>query len=352
MRKQIAAIFLLGVGAAKAEEPLPTIYNIPCQKACANSTGLEPIRETRTLGQYPSVMSAQGTEGFVQFDVKVTEQGDAGELSLVAFAGPPEMIRATAQAVKNWKWKPATLEGKPVAVTTLTQMTYRGPAQPGAGPRVISAYQKARDYIGSEQWGEARAVLDEAQASPKLNLYERGMLANIAASVAMKQNDYFEARRASALALNHSADVLPKSVVMGLWRTRIYASLALGDIVGGLEAFDRLKAKRYGDVDEAIAKFVAEARAKADSMQVFGMSARIPRPEDAESLFLGLYRRVFTFRDVKGTLDRFVLSCKQQAIESKITDNAEWRIPASFSECNIRVHGTPGTTFTVVQANP
>jgi hypothetical protein len=82
------------------------------------------------------------------------------------------------------------------------------------------------------------------------------------------------------------------------------------------------------------------------------MSARIPRPEDAESLFLGLYRPVFTFKDVNGHLDRFILSCKQQAIESKITDNAEWRIPASFSECNIRVHGTPGTTFKVVQANP
>ena len=67
---------------------------------------------------------------------------------------------------------------------------------------------------------------------------------------------------------------------------------------------------------------------------------------------LGLYRRVFTFKDVKGTLDRFVLNCKQQAIESKIADNAEWRIPPNFSECNIRVHGTPGTTFKVVQANP
>ena len=296
-------------------------------------------------------MKADGDEGFVQFDVKVTEQGDAGELSLVAVAGPSEMIRATAEAVKNWKWKPATLEGKPVAVTTLTQMTFRSQMSTGARSAVTRAYNQARRHIDDELWTEARAVLDEAQASPKLNLYERGMLANIAAQVALKQKDYFEARRASALALNHSVDVLPKPVVMGLWRTRIYASIALGDIVGGLDAFDQLKAKRYGDVDASIVKFVAEARAKVVSMPAFGMSARIPRPEDAESLFLGLYRPVFTFKDVKGTLDRFILSCKQQAIESKITDNAEWRIPPNFSECNIRVHGTPGTTFLIVQAN-
>lgn len=352
MRKLIAVIILFSAGAAKAEEPLPTIHNIPCEKTCANSTGLEPIPGTRTLPQYPTEMRRDGIEGFVQFDVKVTEQGDAGDLSLVAFAGPPGMIRATEQAVKNWKWKPATLEGKPVAVTTLTQMTFRWQAQPGARSQTMHAYHKARGHMESEQWSEARAVLDEVQANPRLNLYERGMLANIAAHVAMKQSDYFEARRASALALNHSVDVLPKPVVLGLWRTRVYASFALGDIVGGLDAFDQLKAKRYGNVDESIAKFVAESKAKADSMPVFGMSARIPRPEDAESLFLGLYRRVFTFKDVNGKLDRFILSCKQQAIESKIADNAEWRIPANFSECNIRVHGTPGTTFKVVQANP
>lgn len=352
MRKTIAAIFILGAGAAKAEEPLPAIHNIPCPATCANSTGLEAIRETRTLGEYPDTMIREKVEGYVQFDVRVTEQGDAGELSLIAAVGPPELVRETAKAVKTWKWKPATLEGKPVAVNTMTQMTFRSGVRPGARREFLTAYQDARKYIESEQWGEAKAVLDAAEGSPNLNLYERGMLANLAAQVALKQGDYFEARRASLLASNHSATVLPRPVALGLWRTLIQSSFAIGDIVGGLDAFDQLKSKGFGGPDTAIATFVAEEKAKADGAPILSMSGKIPQPENAESLKLGLYRRVFTFKDVNGQLDRFVLSCKQQAIESKITDGAEWRVPANFSECDIRVHGTPGTTFKVVQANP
>lgn len=352
MRKTVTAILILGAGAAKAQEPPPTIHNIPCQTACAHSTGPVPIAETRTLGEYPDTMIRDKVEGYVQFDVRVTEQGDAGELSLIAAVGPPELVRETAQAVKSWKWKPATLEGKPVAVNTLTQMTFRSGVRPGARREFLSAYQDARKHIENEQWSEAKAVLDVAERSSKLNLYERGMLANLAAQVAMKQGDYFEARRASLLASNHSSTVLPRPVALGLWQTLIRASFAMGDVVGGMEAFDQLKSKGFGRPDTPIAKFVAEEKAKADATPMLAMSARIPQPEFAESLKLGLYRRLFTFTDVTGKLDRVVLGCKQQAIESEITEGAEWRVPANFSECDILVYGTPGTTFKLVQANP
>jgi TonB family protein len=319
---------------------------------CANSTDPVPIAETRTLGEYPDTMIRDKVEGYVQFDVRVTEQGDAGELSLIAAVGPPELVRETAQAVKTWKWKPATLEGKPVAINTLTQMTFRSGVRPGARREFLTAYQGARKHIENEQWSEAKAVLDSAEGSPNLNLYERGMLANLAAQVAMKQGDYFEARRTSQLASNHSSTVLPRPVALGLWRTLIQASFAVGDIVGGLDAFDQLKSKGFGDPDTPIAKFVAEEKAKADAMPMLAISARIPQPGFAESLRLGLYRRVFSFKEVTGKLDRFVLSCKQQAVEFQVTDDGEWRVPANFSECNILVQGTPGTTFKVVQANP
>lgn len=349
MRKLIAAIFLFGVGAAKAEEP--PVHNITCLAACANATKLEAIAETRTIGEYPTAMVRDAVEGYVQFDVWVTEQGDAGELSLIAAVGPPELVRETALAVKNWKWKPVVLEGKPVAVNTKIQMTFRSGLRPGARREFLSSYQEVRQHIENERWSEAKAVLDVAQSSPRLNLYERGMLANAAAQVAMKQGDYFEAQRASLLASNHSSTVLPRPVALGLWQTIIRSSFALGDVVGALEAFDMLKSKGFGGPDTPIAKFVAEEKAKADAMPVLAMSGKIPQPQDAESLKLGLYRRAFTFKEVNGQLDKLILSCKQQATESRITDGAEWRVPANFSECDIRVHGTPGTTFKVVQTN-
>lgn len=352
MRKTIAAIFILGAGAAKAEEPLPIIYNLPCLTVCANSTGLVPVAETRTIPSYPSSMVADGVEGFVVYNVLVTEKGDVGEITSARVVGPQAMVRAIARVVNEWKWKPATLEGKPVATNTNINFIFRMPNEPvGARPRTIELYTRAMRFVNDKKYADALVALDEAQSKESLNLYERGMLANMTAQVALQQEDFFEAHRASVFALGHSAEVLPVSVVRNLWRTRVLAAFARGDIVDGLVSMDRLKAVEWVGLDPLI-KYVQDMRAKADAMPVFGTSAKIPKPEDGDSLTLGLYRRVFTFKDVKGTLDRFVLSCRQQAIRSKITDNAEWRIPANFSECNISVFGAPGTTFKLVQANP
>ncbi len=353
MRKLIAAILLMGVGAAKAEEPLPTIHNIPCQTVCANSTGLVPITETRRIPSYPMSMSDQRVEGFVIYNVLVTEKGDIGEITPVTVVGPKDMVRAIARVVMDWKWKPATLEGKPVKIDTNISFLFRLPNEPvGARPPTARLYRRAAMFINEKKYAEALAALHEAQDQEKLNLYERGMLSNMAAQISLQQGDYFEAHRASEFALAHSASVLPSSVVRDLWRSRILASFALGDIVDGLDSFDKLKAMKGAAPDPAIAKYVEDMRAKADGLPVFGTSAKIPQPDDADSRVLGLYRRIFTFKDVKGALDRFVLNCKQQAIESKITDSAEWRIPANFSECSVRVHGAPGTTFKLIQANP
>jgi hypothetical protein len=290
-------------------------------------------------------------EGFARFTLTITKEGTASDITTVAVVGPKDMVRSALLTLSRWTWKPGTLDGVPVPVNRAVEAKFRMPAEsPGARPQTIRSYQQARHAIDESNWQEAKTILDEAQAKRELTLYERGMLANAAAQVALKQNDYFEARRLSIFATAHSYDVLPAQVMISLWQTQIMSSLALGDIVNALNAFDKLKTTRGFDPSSPIVKYLNDTKAKADAMPVFGMSAKIPRADEAESIVLGLYRRTFTFKDVAGTLDKFTLSCKQRAIESKITDNAEWRVPKGWSECDIKVQGTPGTTFKVVQA--
>jgi hypothetical protein len=108
---------------------------------------------------------------------------------------------------------------------------------------------------------------------------------------------------------------------------------------------------RLFDPASPIVKLVEDSRARAESATVFGTDAKIP--EDGvggDGVAVGLYRRNFAFTHVTGSLDRFTLSCKQQAVESKITPSAEWHVPKSWSDCHILVRGTPGTTFKLAQA--
>ena len=65
-----------------------------------------------------------------------------------------------------------------------------------------------------------------------------------------------------------------------------------------------------------------------------------------------LYRRDFEFKNIVGSLDEFQLSCKQQTVESRITDAAEWHVPKNWSQCYLFVSGAPGSTFDVLQFAP
>jgi hypothetical protein len=123
----------------------------------------------------------------------------------------------------------------------------------------------------------------------------------------------------------------------------------VGDVAGALIAFDKWKSTGF-DSGGMLPNYVAETRAKADAMPVFGTTLRIPAQNRADITWLPLYRRTFAFRDVVGSLEKFRLDCWQQSIESKITDGAEWRIPTNFSGCALQIYGKPGTTFKVLQA--
>jgi hypothetical protein len=154
----------------------------------------------------------------------------------------------------------------------------------------------------------------------------------------------------SKLATDHGLDELRPSVVESLWETRIKASLALGDMVDALVSLDKLKAVKGFDPASPIVKLVKDQRAEVDNMPVFGLRGKIPETGEAgQNVYFGLYRRNFAFANVSGSLEKFTLSCKQQAIESKITQTAEWHVPKSWSGCYVLVRGAPGTTFQVAQ---
>ena len=70
----------------------------------------------------------------------------------------------------------------------------------------------------------------------------------------------------------------------------------------------------------------------------------------ADSVVFGLCRRTFAVHKVTGgTLDKMIIRCRQQSLESDVSQRAEWHIPKDWSDCQITVRGTAGTKFQIVQ---
>jgi TonB family protein len=348
-------LVLAGVSSmtARAEdEPLPTIHTLACDTACANSTG--PVPDSHPIPRFPKDnIDWYGTyvEGYVLLHYTIKPDGHISDIAMLELVGPKNFADSTLETVKDWTYKPATLDGKPVATCRTLMVTFTVPwALPGGRRELIRLYDSAVQQIKDSKLDEAMISLSDAQAMPKLNFYERGMVANLSSMILMRKGDYLEAHRLAKLATDHGLEELKPVVVRNLWETRIKASVGLGDIVDALDSLDRLKKVSGFDEGSAVVKLVEGTRSQMDSAPIFGTRARIPEGGDrGEGAYLGLYRRSFAFMDISGSLDRFTLSCKQQAIESKVTATAEWHVPKSWSDCHILVRGAPGTTFKLAQ---
>jgi hypothetical protein len=330
---------------AHADEDLPAIHTLPCASVCANSSRAVGVTQPKPPWPRQFLESKEAyVEGYVRVHYKINTDGHVSDVALVSVVGPKEFADRTISTV-NWVYKPATLDGQPVTTCHTLLVTFKMKGRPGARDEIVEAYKKAGASAKAGEWDQAEVLLTESLAKPKLNLYERGMLSNLASVIAMKKADYLEAHRLSSEALVFSRSDLPMAVGKSLLETRIKSALMLNDIVDALDAADWLK--RFDPSNPAV-KISEEARTKAEGTPVLYTSAKIP---EVQSAFFGLYRRNFAFQDVQGALSGFTLNCKQQAIESQISETAEWHVPKSWSDCRVLVHGTPGTTFKLVQLN-
>jgi TonB family protein len=73
--------------------------------------------------QYPESMRRKGENGWVRVRGVVTESGDFIDVSVVK-SSDPEFEQNALKAAHSYRFKPATLDGKPVAALLTTEYTF------------------------------------------------------------------------------------------------------------------------------------------------------------------------------------------------------------------------------------
>jgi protein TonB len=71
---------------------------------------------------YPPTARMQHIQGIVMLDAVVDETGKVVETTVLA--GPGQLMAAAQESVRNWKYKPAQLNGKPIAVHTKVNVKF------------------------------------------------------------------------------------------------------------------------------------------------------------------------------------------------------------------------------------
>jgi protein TonB len=71
---------------------------------------------------YPPLAKMARQQGTVKFEATISKDGTIEDLKVVS--GPPLLIPAAMEAVKQWKYKPTLLNGDPVEVLTTIDVNF------------------------------------------------------------------------------------------------------------------------------------------------------------------------------------------------------------------------------------
>jgi TonB family protein len=74
---------------------------------------------------YPSQARTRGLSGAVILEVTIAEDGSVRDLKLVS--GPPLLAEAATNAVRQWRYRPSLLNGKPIAVQKQITIVFKNP---------------------------------------------------------------------------------------------------------------------------------------------------------------------------------------------------------------------------------
>ncbi len=350
--------FLLWAGTASlsladdSSPALPTVHPLSCATPCAQT---DPVGVKEPRPTYPAGFTGYEyggyVEGLVELDYMIGTDGHVGDIMVTHLVGPQKFAQITQDAVKDWIYKPATVDGQPVEKDHTLLMRFRVQNVPqGARPAIHAAYNSAVSLAKEGKFDEARQKLVAAQAEPLLNFYERSYIANMLALLSLQQKDYLEARTLIEIPgfLGATGD-LDSSIKSAIYKTRLMADLGIGDVGDAVDTETRLKSMRALDDSDPLVKEVSEMREHADALPVFAVSGEIPTGSEGDTFSIGLYRPSFAFQNISGTLDRLIISCRQRAVESQVSEAAEWHVPKSWTNCRAIVHGSGGTKFQLVQ---
>ena len=104
--------------APRVTEGVPAARREPAPPAQVPAVRVGPRADASWSGNlppaYPAMARRLGEEGEVQLDIHVAQDGAVDEVRLKKSSGSGLLDRTAIDTVKKWRFKPATVDGKPV----------------------------------------------------------------------------------------------------------------------------------------------------------------------------------------------------------------------------------------------
>jgi len=114
LKISILLVVLWGASPLTMAQPEP---KIAMRSSFVHGVILKQVTPT-----YPAEARTRGLQGMVRISVRVDKNGAPQRLRVLS--GPPELVKASLEALKEWRYKPYKLNGKTVPFETSVDINY------------------------------------------------------------------------------------------------------------------------------------------------------------------------------------------------------------------------------------
>lgn len=306
--------------------------------------------------KYPSRALRKGVEGWVIVGFTVKEDGTTADIEVLTANVEDLFDQAVINAASAWTYKPATLDGKPVA-------QYNKSARSlfiikGFDDTVSRSFQsKYRKTVKATKGGDfetAKRLIDELDAS------EKRLLAEVCYLDILKEN-YYKATgdqkatlRYAERALVIADEVVSKQTYIHLLKESVIQNAIAKNYQTSLERFATLQeVNDHLTSDDQIYKFAEKVRQilNGDSYIVNnGELTACKKCDNPEPRWWrDLNRNRFSIDQVVGELRDIKVTCSKGTVTINYQPDIVWTVNKDWGACLVRVYGDEGTTFRLIE---
>lgn len=314
-----------------------------------NIVNAEPIHKTPP--QYPTQLGRKGQEGWVQLSYVVSADGRVEHVLVEDSSGQRLFEKAAQQAVQQWLFEPARLDGKPVQQCKNGVLMHfaMAKADKGLTRRFAKRVASIQALLKDGELDAAKVQLDLLEERQSWNLNEDAMLWMVKAAYQQAKGDNDQELYSLRRALAYDERLSPEQQTV-LRTRRFQLELASNRLSDALSTYRKLAELPAQDALLAQLKPLADkAKAVLDSDTPLAIEAEL----DGRALWHhGLSRPRFTLVDVEGELASLEVRCDTQHSSYKATPELVWEVPTSWGHCQVYVTGEPNSRFTLVELAP
>ncbi|MGE0623726.1 MAG: energy transducer TonB [Pseudomonadales bacterium] len=335
-------------GAPYAQSADPQSPAVSTDTTVAIATFRPPVPASIDEPRFPEAYRRVGQEGWVQLTFMVSAQGEPYDVAIVDSAGGKRFEAAAIDAVGTWTFEPARLSDRPIDAGMTYRIQFALSDNLTASTAFASRFRRLmKDIENGDQAGADRR-LDELRKRDR-NLYEEANL-DLAAYYYFQKwgtagQQYPPLRRATAM--HEGEGILPDDLITSLLKSRFALEVQLNRFAEARSTIGViLEREQDPEVRARLDAALAQIDALAATDQPIPVAGRI---SDSSHYFHRLLRKRFHFQNIDGDIAELRLHCDRDYVGFPFDDKLSYTLRDDLGEGGLRVIGTPGTTFTLVE---